>query len=45
MMNFVVCLMCELFILEEFDGKNILGVRGKDRVDLNRVEIIKEIVF
>ena len=44
-MNFAVRLMRELFTLEELDGKNISGARGKDRVDPNRVEIIKEIVF
>lgn len=44
-MNFVVCLMCEMFMLDELEGKNIVGVRGKDWVDFNRVEIIKDIVF
>ncbi|KAJ7357443.1 BEN domain-containing protein 3 [Desmophyllum pertusum] len=44
-MNFAVRLMRELFTLEELEGKNISGARGKDRVDPNRVEIIKEIVF
>ncbi|KAL9954792.1 hypothetical protein ACROYT_G042370 [Oculina patagonica] len=44
-MNFAVRLMRELFTLEELEGKNISGARGKDRVDPNRVEIIKDIVF
>lgn len=44
-MNFAVRLMREMFTLDELDGKNIAGARGKDRVDPNRVEIIKDIVF
>lgn len=30
---------------EELIGRNIFGVWGKDRVDLVRIVIIKEIVF
>lgn len=44
-MNFAVRLMREMFTLDELEGKNISGARGKDRVDPNRVEIIKDIVF
>lgn len=44
-MNFAVRLMREMFTLDELEGKNIAGARGKDRVDPNRVEIIKDIVF
>ena len=44
-MNFAVRLMREMFTLDELDGKNIAGARGKDRVDPDRVEIIKDIVF
>ena len=31
--------------MEELEGKNIQGCRGKDRVDPKRLEMIKEIVF
>ena len=44
-MNFSVQLLRELFTLEELEGKNISGSRGKDKVDPERVEMIKEMVF
>ena len=44
-MNFAVRLLRELFTREELIGRNISGVRGKDRVDPARIAIIKEIVF
>lgn len=44
-MNFSVHLLRELFTLEELEGKNISGSRGKDKVDPKRVEIIKKTVF
>ena len=44
-MNFAVRLLRELFTREELIGRNLSGVRGKDRVDPARVAIIKEIVF
>ena len=44
-MNFAVRLLRELFTREELIGRNISGVRGKDRVDPARIAVIKEIVF
>jgi len=44
-MNFAVRLLRELFSRNELIGRNIAGVRGKERVDPARIEIIKEIVF
>ena len=44
-MNFAVRLLRELFTREELIGRNISGVRGKERVDPARIAIIKEIVF
>ena len=44
-MNFAVRLLRELFTREELIGRNISGVRGKDRVDPVRIAMIKEIVF
>ena len=44
-MNFAVRLLRELFTRDELIGRNVSGVRGKDRVDPARIEIIKEIVF
>lgn len=44
-MNFAVRLLRELFTRDELIGRNISGVRGKERVDPTRIEIIKEIVF
>lgn len=44
-MNFAVRLLRELFSRDELIGRNIAGVRGKERVDPARIEIIKEIVF
>lgn len=44
-MNFSVRLLRELFTREELVGRNISGVRGKERVDPARVEIIKQILF
>ena len=44
-MNFAVRLLRELFTRDELIGRNISGVRGKERVDPARIEIIKEIVF
>lgn len=44
-MNFAVRLLREMFTREELLGRNLSGVRGKERVDPARVEIIKEIVF
>ena len=44
-MNFSVHLLRELFTLEELEGRNISGSRGKDKVDPKRVEIIKKTVF
>ena len=44
-MNFAVRLLRELFTREELIGRNISGVRGKDRVDPTRIALIKEIVF
>lgn len=44
-MNFAVRLLRELFTREELIGRNISGVRGKNRVDPARIAIIKEIVF
>lgn len=44
-MNFAVRLLRELFSRDELIGRNISGVRGKERVDPARIEVIKEIVF
>ena len=44
-MNFAVRLLREMFTREELLGRNLSGVRGKERVDPARVEIMKEIVF
>ena len=44
-MNFAVQLLRALFKMEELEGKNISGSRGKDKVDPKRVEIIKQMVF
>lgn len=44
-MNFAVRLLREMFTPEELLGRNLSGVRGKEKVDPARVEVIKEIVF
>ena len=44
-MNFAVRLLREFFRPEELIGRNISGVRGKDRVDPARIAVIKDIVF
>ena len=44
-MNFAVKLLRELFTMEELQGKNISGSRGKDQVDPKRVQLIREMVF
>ena len=44
-MNFSVHLLRELFTKEELEGRNISGLRGKNKVDPERVDMIKEMVF
>lgn len=43
-MNFAVRLLRELCSTEELLGKNIAGVRGKEAVDANKVEVVKSLV-
>ena len=40
--NFAVLLLKELFNPKELEGKNIVGVRGKDMVDPERITKIKK---
>ena len=42
--NFAVLLLKELFDPKELEGKNITGVHGKEMVDPERIEIIKNVV-
>ena len=43
--NFSVHLLRELFSKEELEGRNISGSRGKHKVDPERENMIKEMVF
>lgn len=42
--NFAVLLLKELFNPNELEGKNIAGVRGKERVDPERLLVLKNIL-
>ena len=42
--NFAVLLLKELFDPKELEGKNIAGVRGKERVDPERLLVLKNIL-
>ena len=42
--NFVVLLLKELFDPKELEGKNIAGVRGKEMVNPEMIDIIKYVV-